>query len=629
MKHITLKIILPLICCSLIVALILSGSAVTQSRDVMQEEVKKELLYASQKYANQFSTWFETQENIVDIISAMVSSTFAAEEFQTDRSRFLRLEKRLDAVIRDTMENIPEALSLYFTFNPDVSGANDEIWYLRDKDGGVYYMEADNTAEDWLVDDGGVESAYYFEATRKGRSWSGVEFDRHLGTYSVTYSRACRDHDGVLLGVMGTDIFIDHIFNTVKNIQLEEGGYAFLTDGSFRYLAGSMPESVFDEMKESGILKFTELAPAAGQNGGSADIPSGDPATGQNGESEDMISYSDVSGERYLTTYARTSNGWIFAMVQSEKALLQPIQDMKRILFTMAALILIGVLAYSYYFFKKSLVPIVKEFEQKDIIMLHQSRQAKLGEMVGNIAHQWKQPLNVMSITLSNLWDDFSSGRLTEAQLKAHIGNMRSYIKNMSCTVDDFADFLKPSRKKEEFLLGEAMDTALDLMQESIKINRISVVREEENRLTAYGYRNEFCQGIFNILNNARDAIIESNPGKREIGIRIYSAGSPAVKDSTAKDPRRKPATVIDITNSGDQIPEASLPLLFEPYFTTKEEKGGTGVGLYLTKEIVEAHMKGTIRLFNVEDGVCCRIVIPAVTAGAAAFEETERQDMV
>lgn len=613
MKHITLKIILPLICCSLIVALILSGSAVTQSRDVMQEEVKKELLYASQKYANQFSTWFETQENIVDILSAMVSATFAAEEFQTDRSRFLRLEKRLDTAIRDTMENIPEALSLYFTFNPDVSGANDEIWYLRDKDGAVYYMEADNTAADWLVDDGGVESAYYFEAIRKGRNWSGVEFDRHLGTYSVTYSRACRDHDGVLIGVMGTDIFIDHIFNTVKNIQLEEGGYAFLTDDSFRYLAGSMPEEVFDGMKASGILEFSELGSAVGQNG--------DP--------EDMVSYSDASGERYLTTYARTSNGWIFAMVQSEKALMQPIQDMKRILFTMAALILTGVLAYSYYFFKKSLAPIVREFEQKDIIMLHQSRQAKLGEMVGNIAHQWKQPLNVMSITLSNLWDDFGSGRLTEPQLKSHIGNMRSYIKNMSCTVDDFADFLKPSRKKEEFLLSEAMDTALDLMQESIKFNRISVAREEENRLTAYGYRNEFCQGIFNILNNARDAIIESNPGKREIGIWIYSAGHPAAKDPAAKDARGKPATVIDITNSGDQIPEASLPLLFEPYFTTKEEKGGTGVGLYLTKEIVEAHMKGTIRLFNVEGGVCCRIVIPAVKAGTAAFEETERQDMV
>lgn len=592
MKNITLKIILSLICCSLMIALVLSASAVTQSRDVMQEEVKKELLYASQKYANQFSTEFETQENVVDLLSTMVSATFVTEDYKSNRERFLLFEKKLNVIIRDTMENIPEAQSLYFTFNPETSGANDEIWYLRNEAGEIYFKKADNTAADWLVDDGGVESAYYFDAVRKGKSWSGVEFDRHLNNYSVTYSRSCWDKDGKLIGVVGTDIFIDRIFDTVKNIQMEEGGYAFLTDSSFKYLAGSMPERFFLDMRKESVLVPPDFD--------SGNDPSWDPT--------DVIFNSDVDGERYLTTYAKTSNGWILTLVQSEEALLQPIRDMKRILFTMAGLILLGVFAYSYYFFKKSLVPIVREFEQKDIIMLHQSRQAKLGEMVGNIAHQWKQPLNVISITLSNLWDDFNQGRLTEKQLKAHIGDMRLHIKNMSCTVDDFADFLKPSRKKEEFSLEKAVATALDLMQESIKINRITVVREEEEKLTAYGYRNEFCQGIFNIINNARDAIIESNPEKRQINIKIYSA----------KDAKQRPVTVIDITNKGDRIPEESLSLLFEPYYTTKEEKGGTGIGLYLTKEIVEAHMNGSIELFNLDDGVCCRIIIPAGMAEEA-----------
>jgi hypothetical protein len=167
MKKITPKIIASLICCSLIIALILSGSAVTQSRDVLQAEVEKELLYASQKYANQFSTGFETQENVVDLIGTMVSASFTVEEYRTDRSQFLFLEKKLDEVIRDTMENVPEAQSLYLTFNPKTSGANDEIWYLRNESGEAYYMQADNTAADWLVDDGGVESAYYFEAVRR------------------------------------------------------------------------------------------------------------------------------------------------------------------------------------------------------------------------------------------------------------------------------------------------------------------------------------------------------------------------------------------------------------------------------------------------------------------------------
>jgi signal transduction histidine kinase len=574
MKNITLKTILSLICCSLVIALILNGFAVTQSRNVMRDQVRKELMYASQKYANQFSTGFETQENVVDLICTVVTADFAAVEFRNDRRRFLSLENKLNEVIRDSMQNIPETQSLYFTFNPETSGANDEIWYLRNEKGKVYFMQADNTVEDWLVDDGTAESAYYFDAVRNGTHWSGVEYEKYLDTYSVTYSRACLDRNGELIGVMGTDIFIANIFDTVKNIQLAEGGYAFLTDSSFRYLAGSSPEEAFNRMKEDGILK-----PPVGVS--------------------QPISYSSQKGERYLAACAVTSNGWILTLVQSEKTLLQPIQDMKRILFSMAGLILIGVLAYSYYFFRKSLAPIVREFEQKDIIMLHQSRQAKLGEMVGNIAHQWKQPLNVMSITLSNLWDDSRQGKLTEETLKAHIEDMRQYIKNMSGTVDDFADFLKPSRKKETFFLGEAVSTALGLMQESIKINRISVVMESEKERSAYGYRNEFCQGIFNILNNARDAIMEASPEQREIRIRIYSMKA------------ARPVTVIDIENDGAQIRETDSLHLFEPYFTTKEDKGGTGIGLYLTKEIVEAHMNGTIRLFNTENGVCCRITLP------------------
>lgn len=595
MKNITLKIIVSLVCCSLIIALILSGVAITKSNAVMRAEVRKELVYASQKYANQFSAEFRTQENVVDLICTMISSWFDVEEYINDRDRFLALEKRLDRIIKNAIKDIPETRSLYFTFNPETSGGNDEIWYLRSEKGQVYYTAADNTVENWLVD-GANADAYYFDAIRKGKSWRSVEYDKYLDTYSVTYSRVCRDKSGGLIGVMGTDILIDHIFDTVKHIQMREGGYAFLTDGNFNYLAGSTSEEIFDGMKKDGILDLPADF-AADDHTAAGNSPASTDGDGIQNSSD----YTAVKGEHYLTTYAKTSNGWIVALVQKEEVLLQPIRDMKRILCTMAFIILIAVLAYSYYFSKKSLAPIVQEFEEKDIIMLHQSRQAKLGEMVGNIAHQWKQPLNVMNIILSNLWDDFDRGNLTEEQLKSHIEDMRSHIRNMSGTVDDFADFLKPSRKKETFSVNEAVDTALGLMTESIKINRISVIKEAEEKAEALGYWNEFCQGIFNILNNARDAIIDSDPEKREILIRIYSA----------KDGKQRAAAVIDITNKGDQIPREVMNRLFEPYFTTKDEKGGTGIGLYLTKEIVESHMNGTIEMFNVPGGVCCRITIP------------------
>ncbi|QOX64068.1 sensor histidine kinase [Anoxybacterium hadale] len=587
MKHITLKIILSLFCCSLIIALILSGTAISKSRAVMQEEVKRGLVHASAKYASQFSRELKTHENAVDLISTVVSSGFTASKVSKDRLEFLKIEENLADIIRLTMEDIPETKSLYVTFNPKTSGGNDEVWYLRNEAGEVFHMEADNTVTDWLVD-GKETDAYYFQAIRKGKNWSGVEYDKYLGVYSVTYSRACNDKYGQLIGVAGTDIFIDDMLDTVKNIQMEAGGYAFLMDGAGNYLAGSTSEEIFMEMKQAGILNLPDHIAPADKEGVVA-------------SEEEAITYAEVKGDRYLTAYSKTTNGWILALSQSENHLLLPILHLKQMIYTIAGLILSGVLIYSFYFSKISLSPIVREYEQKDVIMHHQSRQAKLGEMVGNIAHQWKQPLNVMSITLSNLWDDWKQGNLTEQQLREHISNMRSYIKNMSGTVDDFADFLKPSRKKDYFSLADAVDTALSLMQESIKINRITVIEDSEVNLNAYGYKNEFCHGVFNVLNNARDAIIESGIDKREIRIKIYSGqGS-----------KQKGVSIIDIENNGSRIPEESLQQVFDPYFTTKEEKGGTGIGLYLTKEIIEAHMAGTIELFNTETGVCCRMIIP------------------
>ena len=552
----------------------------------MQEEVKRGLLDASQKYANQFSKELQTHENIVDVISAMVSANFTVSSFAEDRDVFLEREKELEDVLRLIMENIPSAKSLYVTFRPEASGGNDEVWYLRNEEGAVFYMEADNTVPDWLVD-GREADAYYFQAIRNGRNWSGVEYDKYLQIYSVTYSRACNDQDGQLIGVVGTDIFIDDILDTVKNIQMEAGGYAFLMDGAGNYLAGSTSEEVFQEMKGMGIVALPDYVAPADSDGIVA-------------SEEENISHSEVDGDRYLTAYSKTSNGWILALTQREYNLLLPVIQMKRMIFTMAGLILAGVLMYSFYFSKRSLAPIVQEYEQKDIIMHHQSRQAKLGEMVGNIAHQWKQPLNVMSITLSNLWDDWKQEKLSEQQLKEHIQAMRAYIKNMSSTVDDFADFLKPSRKKEWFFLADVANTALSLIQESIKINRISVIREMDPDLKAYGHKNEFCHAVFNVITNARDAIMESCPDKREIQVNIYSGQE-----------GKQEVSILEIRNNGNQITEENLEHLFDPYFTTKEEKGGTGLGLYLTKEVIEAHMNGRIEIFNATNGVCCRIIVP------------------
>jgi signal transduction histidine kinase len=134
---------------------------------------------------------------------------------------------------------------------------------------------------------------------------------------------------------------------------------------------------------------------------------------------------------------------------------------------------------------------------------------------------------------------------------------------------------------------------ALDLMEVSLKYNQITVETEIEPGIKIFGFQNEFSHVLFNVLNNARDAILEANPKRKSITIRTFT---------------KEKEVTIEITNTGSQIPDEILGELFQPYFTTKGDKDGTGVGLYISKIIVEQRMNGKIQIENVEDGVCCRI---------------------
>lgn len=578
MKKVTFQVVVSLILSAFVIVLVLSSIAVSQSKRVLQREVQKELLQTSQSYANQFTIELQKQENIVSMLCISASDRFRVGKYLHDRSAFLPARESFRRLMKETMKKTSDIQSLYLTFNPKTSGGNDEIWYLRNKNGEPYQKKLDNTVSDWLVDDGSETDAYYFDAIRAGSRWSGVEYDKYLDKYSVTYSQACKDPDGKLIGVMGVDIFVNHILETVNNIQLAEGGYAFLVDANQKYITGSQSQKNFNRMKEDGLIPLDAMK-----------------ANRHNAE------FSNYRGEKYLSSWSGTSNGWTLVLIQEETVLMAPIHNMVRMVVLMAGLLILAMLSYSYYFFKKSLSPIAREFEEKDIIMLHQSRQARLGEMVGNIAHQWKQPLNVMSILLSVVWDDFQNNRLDEDTLKDHLDKMRGSIRSMSGTVDDFAEFLKPSRKKETFDVFSAVNVALELMEESIKINRIKVQINGKIGCLTCGYKNEFCQALFNVLNNARDAIISDGPKTRLIKIDIYTIGHGT--------PQKK--ICIDVTNTGDTIPKEVLSHVFQPYFSTKEDEGGTGIGLYLTKDIVETHMGGTIELMNVENGVLCRIIVP------------------
>jgi signal transduction histidine kinase len=237
----------------------------------------------------------------------------------------------------------------------------------------------------------------------------------------------------------------------------------------------------------------------------------------------------------------------------------------------------------------------VEKSRQKDLIMMQQSRLAAMGEMIGLIAHQWRQPLNALNILLYNISDLFDDAEQKKEKLDDLIVKGLMLISKMSTTIDDFRSFFKPTKKKKKFNLNKIIKDSLSLVDASFKYNNISVVVNGEKEITMFGFPNEYSQVILNILSNAKDAIVEKEVNG-EIKIDILQENEYAV---------------VKIKDNGGGIPEDILNAIFDPYFTTKRGRRGTGLGLYLAKVIIEDHMDGVIEVQNANDGAEFMISTP------------------
>ncbi len=221
----------------------------------------------------------------------------------------------------------------------------------------------------------------------------------------------------------------------------------------------------------------------------------------------------------------------------------------------------------------------IKKNEQKQKLLIQQNRLAAMGEMIGAIAHQWRQPLNNISLIIHFIKDN-----IKENTFDSFLARAKEQINYMSQTIDDFRDFHKPSKNSEPFDIQEAIKSAISILHVSNNIT----ISLKGTHLYIDGYKNEFQQAILNILSNAKDAI-----GKND-----------GIIDIVVADKK------ITIHNSGEEVDKKILEKMFEPYFTTKSGKKGTGIGLYMTKVIIEDNMKGEIYATNEEDGITFTILL-------------------
>ncbi len=228
-------------------------------------------------------------------------------------------------------------------------------------------------------------------------------------------------------------------------------------------------------------------------------------------------------------------------------------------------------------------------------ILIQQSKLAAMGEMIGNIAHQWRQPLAQISAIHMNMKVTYDFNKFDEVYLNEKIKEANKLTSYMSQTINDFQNFFIPQKEKEIFSIEKACKDAYNIIDSSLKYHNIEInfnIKEDTNIL---GYKNEFSQVILNILSNAKDILIERKIENPKIDIEVKNGDN---------------YSIIKIHDNAGGVKDDILDKIFDPYFTTRHKTQGTGIGLYMAKNIIERNMSGFINVKNIENGALFTIKV-------------------
>ncbi len=229
----------------------------------------------------------------------------------------------------------------------------------------------------------------------------------------------------------------------------------------------------------------------------------------------------------------------------------------------------------------------VENSRRKDNIMFQQARMASLGEMLQNIAHQWRQPLGSLMMIIQSFESKFLAGKLTESFITSRVNDAQLLSQNMSDTLEDFRTFFNPNRAKKAFSIKEVIQKSIDLSKYQLEKEQIDLALIMRNDLEVFGFKNELIHVLLNLIGNSKDILSTKVEQKKKI---IHIIAKEA-----------KETIFINVIDNGGGIKSDIIPKVFDPYFTTKHKSVGTGIGLYMSKQMVEKHMSGKITVKNIK----------------------------
>jgi len=237
----------------------------------------------------------------------------------------------------------------------------------------------------------------------------------------------------------------------------------------------------------------------------------------------------------------------------------------------------------------------VEKNRQKDQQLVQQSRLASMGEMISMIAHQWRQPLSAISSTVQGLDLKLSLNKFDAELFATKLNDVNRYSQYLSQTIDDFRQFFKTSKERQEVTLEEVIEKVLGIINVTLENKNIRLEMNFQSHEPLKTYSNELMQVLLNLIKNAEDILIEKH------------VQHPWIKIMT----RKTDATLIlEVSDNGGGIPDEIIPHIFDPYFSTKTQKDGTGLGLYMSQKIIEEHCGGIIKASNGADGAVFTIIL-------------------
>jgi len=246
----------------------------------------------------------------------------------------------------------------------------------------------------------------------------------------------------------------------------------------------------------------------------------------------------------------------------------------------------------------------VKARQDKEHMLIQQSKMAAMGDMISLIAHQWRQPLNQMSYLLMNIEGAYEHNELNKAYLEKKVAEGTDLLEFMSHTIEDFRNYFIPDRERVETSIAEVVDHSGALIIKSLEARHIEFETIHHSYSEVKIYRNELIQVMMNLTKNAKDVLVDRKRTDPKI---------------TVKTSENETNIIIEVCDNGGGVDEAIAKKIFEPYFTTKERSSGTGLGLSMSRNIVQEHLNGTLVLENRDEGACFIVTIAKIQSDASS----------